>query len=88
MRARLATVALAALAVLGQGCSTPLPQTITVRAPVAVPCVVQAVPRPVLPVDNLEVGADTFIVSRALWSSMDLLEGWAVRAEAAIESCR
>ena len=88
MRAKALLGLLVAFAVLGQGCSTPLPQTITVRVPISVPCSVPEVPRPELPIDNLVVGDDVWVVSRALWATTDLLESYIIKLQAAISACQ
>lgn len=84
MRRQLATIALAALAA---GCSTIGTTTVT-RVPVAVPCKVEIVVRPVLPVNNLTSEATVFEAARALWSSLTMLESYADIAEAAMQACR
>lgn len=69
------------------GCASQ-PQTIEVRVPVPVPCQIPDIPWPALPIDSLPADADVFVASRALWASLELMEGWAATAEAAMSACR
>ena len=84
MRRCLAGIALVSLCA---GCST-TGTTTQIRVPVAVPCVIQPLPRPVLAVDTLKADSDVFLTARALWSSLADLEGHLGLLEVAMQSCR
>ena len=88
MGTRLARIALAAFCGLGWGCTAMPLQTITVRVPVAVPCAVQVIPKPTLPVDALQTGADVFEAAKHLWATVEVLEGHEAVLQAAIAVCQ
>ena len=75
------------LGVASWGCQT-APQTVEVKVPIGIPCTIPDIPRPSLPVDSLTPDADIFVATRALWATVELLEGWAAQAEAAMGACR
>lgn len=84
-------VLILALSATLAGCAAavpPPPATVTVEVPVPVYCEPEVPLAPALPVDALRPGAGLHEVARALWASLELLEGHAERLRAAAESCR
>jgi hypothetical protein len=62
--------------------------TETVNVPVPVPCNPPKVEKPALPVDSLPQGSDIFSQVRALWATVETLEGYADQLTAALDACR
>lgn len=75
----------ALLVLLFAGCAT---RTITVQVPVPVPCQMPDIPKPALPIDTVPQDADIFVIDRALWASMELIEGYIVQLQTAMAGCR
>lgn len=69
-------------------CATTAPRTVTVDVPVPVPCHVEAVDDPVLPVDALAGDEDIFVINRALWASIEIYAGHVLKLMTANEACR
>ena len=70
------------------GCATPPPEVVEVSVPVPVYCEPPARQRPSLPVDALPEAPDAFELVRALWASLEVLEGYSERLEADTNACR
>jgi hypothetical protein len=83
----LVAAAVALVAISFFGCSLPA-RTITQQVPVPVPCEVPDIPRPPLPVDSVPESADIFVIDRALWASLEIIEGYVGQLRAAAEGCR
>lgn len=67
------------------GCSV---RTVTVQVPVPVPCTIPELPAPTLPVDSLKPDeSNVFVIDRALWASIELLEGYVGQLQEAIKGC-
>lgn len=75
----------ALLVLLLAGCAT---RTITVQVPVPVPCQMPDIPKPALPIDTVPQDSDIFVIDRALWASMELIEGYIVQLQTAMAGCR
>lgn len=69
------------------GCAA-APETVQVEVAVPVYCEPPARARPQLPVDSLPQVPDAFEIERALWATVETLEGHADRLEADIGACR
>lgn len=67
------------------GCAT---RTITVQVPVPVPCQMPDIPKPALPIDTAPQDSDIFVIDRALWASLELIEGYVVQLQTAMAGCR
>lgn len=67
------------------GCAT---RTITVQVPVPVPCQMPDIPKPALPIDTVPQDSDIFVIDRALWASLELIEGYVVQLQTAMAGCR
>lgn len=90
MNLRLAIVMVLLIFLVGvglSGCSLPA-RTITQQVPVPVPCEVPDIPRPSLPIDSVPESANIFVVDRALWASLEIIEGYVGQLRAAAEGCR
>ena len=85
MSLRVSGLALAAALALS-GCAIPVTQRVEV--PVPVPCDAPEVARPASPVDALPDDADAFETTRALWATVETLEGYAGQLEVAVAACR
>lgn len=69
------------------GCAgQPAPQVVKVPTPVY--CEPDDVPAPALPIDQLQEGADDYDVTRALWATVEMQEGYQVKLRAAVDACR
>lgn len=79
------TVMLAAALLVLAGCAT---RTITVQVPVPVPCQMPDLPKPALPIDTVLPDADIFVIDRALWATLELVEGYIVQLQTAMAGCR
>lgn len=78
---------LAALAIVTlTGCAGV--NTVVQYVPVPVPCEVPDIPEPVLPIDAVTPDQDVFVVSRALWATLEVLEGYVAQLRAAAAGCR
>lgn len=77
-----------AAALLLAGCATSGVTTTTIEVPVPVFCDPPEVPAPAVPADALGPGADMFEHARALWASVERLEGHAAELRAALDACR
>ncbi len=62
--------------------------TTRVEVPVSIPCRPPAIEAPSRPVDGLTSQANEFEFSRALWATLEVLEGYVQHLEAAIAVCR
>ncbi len=62
--------------------------TVVQKVPVPVPCEVPDIPQPPLPIDSVAPDADIFVVDRALWASLEVIEGYVGQLRAAAEGCR
>jgi len=71
--------------VLFPACAT---RTITVQVPVPVPCEMPDIPKPALPIDTVPKDSDIFVIDRALWASLELIEGYVVQIQTAMAGCR
>ena len=85
----------ATLAVFGQlltGCAGVPPQVITqtktVEVPVAVPCKVDAVPRPAWALDQVDPSADVYAKGRAALVEIDQRAAYEIMLESAVAACR
>lgn len=85
MTRRLLAAALA-LALALSGCAGV--STVTQLVPVPVPCEIPDAPAPALPIDSVAPGQDVFAVSRALWATLEVLEGYVAQLKAAEVGCR
>lgn len=82
-------VALFGLILATAGCASfASVRTGEVEVPIAVPCRVPDVARPVFAIDTLPADADVFAVARALWASIEEYEAYDIELEAAIAACR
>jgi hypothetical protein len=84
---RLALTAVLALLLLlmTTGCAT---RTVTVQMPIPVPCEMPDIPKPALPIDTVPQDSDIFVIDRALWASLELIEGYVVQIQTAMAGCR
>lgn len=79
------------LGVLLAGCAgapQAITQTKTVEVPVAVPCKVKEVERPVWALDQVDSGADIFTKGRAALMEVRQRAAYEVRLEAEMEACQ
>lgn len=81
-----AIVLLSVLAAL-PGCAT-LNGLGRVEVPVAVACTPPAIPAPSLPIDAVSPNANEFEFARALWATIETLEGYTQHLEAVVDVCR
>ena len=79
-------LAVALLAMVG--CAVTANPTTTVEVPIGIPCDPPEVIAPTLPIDALDPEADTFEHVRALWASIERMEGYEIELRAAIDACR
>ncbi len=71
------------------GCALLPTRTITVNVPVPVPCQMPDIPKPALPIDIVDpTDPNIFYVDRALWATLELLEGYIVQLQTAMAGCR
>ena len=76
------------LVLLLTGCALLPTRTITVQVPVPVPCQMPDIPKPALPIDTVPQDSDIFVIDRALWASIELIEGYVVQLQTAMAGCR
>ena len=69
------------------GCAS-LGLTTRIEVPVAVDCNPPAIDAPSRPIDSLAPQANEFEFSRALWATVEVLEGYTQHLEAAVAACR
>ena len=77
-----------ALAVALSGCAAPASTTTTVEVPIPVPCNPPEPAPPSIPVSGLGPDADIFEHVRALWATVERMEGYEAELRAAADSCR
>lgn len=79
-----AAVIIMALVFVGCGAIT----SNVVHVPVPVPCEIPDVPVPALPIDSVSKDADLFTVNRALWATVERLEGYVAQLRTTLDGCR
>jgi len=81
-----AVVVLLVAALLG-GCAA-VGTTTTIEVPIPVPCEPPEVAAPALPIDSLSPEADIFEHVRALWATVERMEGYESELRTAVDACR
>ena len=78
------------LALLLAGCAHErvVIETVNVRVPVPVPCVVQMPADPDKPTRKEPAAKDVFEAMQRALAEIELWEGWAIRARAAVGGCK
>ncbi len=69
------------------GCASTTPATIETSVAVPVPCVVPAVQKPAYAFDSVPADADLFVMVRALLATIEQMDAYEQRLEAALASC-
>lgn len=69
------------------GCAGIMP-TAKIEVPVPVACNPPAIESPSRPIDSVHPQANEFEFSRALWATIETLEGYVQHLEAAVAACR
>lgn len=86
MRRHLLSVAL--MGALLSGCALLNGTTTRVEVPIPVPCNPPAIEAPARPIDGLTPEANEFEYVRALWATLETLEGYTQHLEVAVDACR
>lgn len=81
-------LAIATIVLALAGCAAQTASTVTVEVPIPVPCEIPEIAAPALPVDSLGPEADIFDHVRALWATVERMEGYEAELREAINACR
>lgn len=81
------TVSFAYVLALLTGCAI-LTRTERIEVPLVVPCDPPGLQAPSRPIDGVNGQADVFEHIRALWATVEVLEGYVGHLEAAVGACR
>ena len=81
-----ALLALAAV-LLAAGCSTPVPDVVTVRVPYEVPCSVAEPTRPRMDTEHLPINARIDVQSRAMRAEIGRREAYENQLRVALRAC-
>jgi len=77
-----------ALSLALSGCALIPGTTVRQNVPIPVPCDVPDIPTPSVPIDSMPAQPDVFVTGRALWATVETLEGHAAQMRAALDACR
>jgi hypothetical protein len=66
------------------GCTT----VKTIDVPIPVKCVIPAIEVPALPIDALQGSEDIFLVTKSLWSSIEIQQAVIIEMQSAMKTCQ